>query len=710
MRKLFVLRGAPASGKSSFIEKNNLKEYTISSDSIRLLFESGTKNINGSDKISNSNDPIVWDTIRKMLKYRMERGNLTFLDATSCSFGDVNKYNKLSKKYNYEMVVVDFDVELSELIKRDNARESLKRVGESTINKFYERKKIELPSSIKVIKPEDVQYELVYKVQDFSNYEKVVFIGDLQGCYSSLNDYFKSNPFNDNYLYIFLGDYIDRGIENHLVIDFLISLSNKKNVYFLMGNHELHLIKYLSEGEAFSKVFMNKTLPQIKDILLSKKKEVSDFCEKMLDFLRFTYKGKEFTCTHSGLPFYVENSEILKLPSTQLLKGIGNYGTDIDSLWNESCEKNQYQVHGHRNSLELPIVNNQSINLEGKVEFGGSLRILEVDEKFKEIEIVQEIYDEKLNNKRKKKMSFLETLRANDLVKEKELKNGVSSFNFTKKAFFKKQWDETNIKARGLFIRTADEKIIARSYDKFFNLNERKETEMNSLKDNLKFPLDVYQKDNGFLGILGSNNGELFFSSKSSNETDFANWFKEIAEKTLNMEELQKIMKGGNLSMVFEVNDPINDPHIIEYEERHLVLLDVIRNEEFFNKLKYSDLKGIANKIGAKCKIKTCSLKNWEEFTSWYDSVNNEYNLLEGYVIEDSNSFMFKIKLPYYSFWKYMRTVRDRMRNEKEISSQSLQARGYKTFFYEWLLTQEKELLNKDIIYLRNKYIEEQKK
>ena len=37
MKKLLLLRGAPASGKSTFIKENNLEPYVISSDNLRLM-------------------------------------------------------------------------------------------------------------------------------------------------------------------------------------------------------------------------------------------------------------------------------------------------------------------------------------------------------------------------------------------------------------------------------------------------------------------------------------------------------------------------------------------------------------------------------------------------------------------------------------------------------------------------------------------------
>lgn len=53
---------------------------------------------------------------------------------------------------------------------------------------------------------------------NLSKYKKIHHIGDLQGCYSVLKEYIKT--IKEDEFYIFLGDYINRGIENGKVINF----------------------------------------------------------------------------------------------------------------------------------------------------------------------------------------------------------------------------------------------------------------------------------------------------------------------------------------------------------------------------------------------------------------------------------------------------------------------------------------------------------
>ena len=95
-------------------------------------------------------------------------------------------------------------------------------------------------SFAEVISPEEFMDIIKFKALDFSEYKKIHHIGDIHGCYTVLKEYFKDG-LKDDELYIFLGDYIDRGIENAKVLKFLLEIYKKPNVILLKGNHEVHL-------------------------------------------------------------------------------------------------------------------------------------------------------------------------------------------------------------------------------------------------------------------------------------------------------------------------------------------------------------------------------------------------------------------------------------------------------------------------------------
>ena len=79
------------------------------------------------------------------------------------------------------------------------------------------------------------------KLIDLSGYKKIHHIGDIHGCYTALKKYLDNNGgIKDDEFYIFCGDYVDRGIENADVVNYLISIKDKKNVLMLEGNHECY--------------------------------------------------------------------------------------------------------------------------------------------------------------------------------------------------------------------------------------------------------------------------------------------------------------------------------------------------------------------------------------------------------------------------------------------------------------------------------------
>lgn len=299
---------------------------------------------------------------------------------------------------------------------------------------------------------------------------------------------------------------------------------------------------------------------------------------------------------------------------------------------------------------------------------------------------------------------YLDKLRNNEYIREKTFGN-ISSFNFTKKAFFKGVWNGITTKARGLFINTKTEKIVARSYDKFFRIDELSRQEI----DNITFPVIVYKKENGFLGILGydEETDNLIIASKSSINGEYADYFKNLLYSTIDdIECLKMYLKENNCSMVFEVIDIENDPHIIEYDKSKIVLLDVIYNEINFRKISYPRLCTIANKFNFEIKEEVDIIWTKAGLDEFLDLTQREgysydFKNIEGFVLEDANGFMFKVKTYYYTFWKYMRGEVAKILTGKEPK--------IKNQFTAWVLNNLTELSTKDsLISIRKSFEREE--
>ena len=726
MRTLLLLRGAPGVGKSTYIEKNGLKPYTLCADDIRLLCQSPVLSVNGNTEITQSNDGTVWKTLFTLLEVRMQRGEFTVIDATNSKTSEMNNYKKLCQEYRYRIFLVDFtDVPIEECKKRNSLRPVMKQVPEAVIDKMYSRFKTQgIPSGITVIKPEELDKVFIKKI-DLSEYKAIHHIGDLHGCNTALMEYLDQiGGIEDEDFYIFAGDYIDRGIENAEVVQFLLSIKDKPNVLLLEGNHEIHLRRYSEDKRSFSKEFELFTKPALDKAGFSKK-DLRQLCRKFAQCAYYTYHGNTYLVTHGGLSTIPQN--LTFVATDQMIHGVGRYN-DVeqvaDTFFN-TTDEHTYQIFGHRNTKGFDVeVNPRVYDLEGQVEFGGCLRCIDiVPGGSMSYEIKNNVFrePEKLAKTMSNNVSdALIELRHNKYVTEKQFGN-ISSFNFSPTAFQKNIWDEQTTKARGLFLDTEKFKIVARSYEKFFSINQREETKLDALQRTLQFPVAAYVKENGFLGIVSWNEytDDLFITSKSDPDGEFSEWLRDMIYTKIseeNLEKMKKYIKENDVSFVFECCDMEHDPHIIEYPESKLVLLDIIYNTLEFQKYNYEDMAHIGRELGLTIKKQAYELSTWQEFYDWYFEVleeDYEYrgDKIEGFVIEDANGYMIKLKLTYYNFWKFMRGIAHETLKKGYTNRTSLLTTPVANEFYAWCKKQfedgKVDELPRDIVTLRKMFYKE---
>ena len=723
MRILLLLRGSAGCGKSTWIEQNGLKPYTLSADDIRLLCQSPIMQVDGTEGISQANDNVTWKTLFNLLEVRMQKGEFTVIDATNSKTSEMNRYKEMCNTYRYRIFCVDFtDIPIEEVKRRNANREVLKRVPEEAIDKMYSRFATQkIPSGIKVIKPNELD-TIWMKMFDLSEYKKIHHIGDIHGCNTALQTYLSDNGgLKDDEMYIFTGDYIDRGLENADVIKFLISIMNKKNVLMLEGNHERWLWLYANDCVGKSKEFELITRPQLEEAKIDKK-DIRQLYRKFGQCAYYKYGDNIYLVTHAGLSTLPKN--LSYVATDQMIRGVGNYNDfeKIAETFLATTPDNVYQIHGHRNTKRLPVkVNDRVFNLEGRVEFGGTLRCVQLaKDGIHTVEVENTVYKtpEMQSEQTVTSSSVADTiiaLRSNRYIQEKKFGN-ISSFNFTNKAFYDKVWDEQTTKARGLYLDTMKGKVAARAYDKFFNVNERPETKFDMLQYKLQFPVTTYVKENGFLGIVSYNEYEddLFIASKSTIDSQFAQWFREMLYEKVsaeNIEKMKEYIKEHNVSFVFECVDMKNDPHIIEYPNSELFLLDIVQNDMDFAKYEYDTMVDIANQFGLTPKEKAFEIATWQEFFDWYYDIleeDYEYNgrKIEGFVIEDSVGYMTKLKLAYYNFWKFMRSISHEAIRSGYIRKTSALTTPTANEYYAWVRklhdVEDKESIPKDICALRS--------
>ena len=681
MRTLLLLRGTQASGKSTWVTENNLEPYTLSADKIRLNIANPVLNEDGSIEISQKYNKLTWELLYKYLEMRMENGDFTIIDATHSDIKLMNKYRDLANTYKYTIYYLEFDTPLEECLKRNRERVGYKYVPEKVIEKTWEaiKNKEKLPNIFKKINSID---EIInFYTADVNEYKKVIIIGDIHSCAEPLKEVLKD--FSEENLYVFVGDYFDRGIQAVETFKIMLDLLEKPNVVLIEGNHENNSVKkFINDEEKYTKSFDETTLqPLLKKFELEYiKAGLKKIYKRLRQCYAFEFRGKKFLCTHGGLPLV---PKLALVSAREMIKGVGRYETEIGEIYSENYKKGLcqdfIQVHGHRGIND----GEYSYCLEGRVEFGGELKILTIDNdgNIEKYGIKNDVYNrgltiatrdssEKIKNFQTENELINEMI-ASSFITVKECDYNLISLNFNREAFNKKKWNDLTIKARGLFVDRDSGEVKIRSYNKFFNFGER-HVNLGYLHKYATYPIRVFKKYNGFLGLASVIDGNIVFASKSVTSGKYKDIFQNIWNKVEAevKELLKKTMIENNCTAVFEVVSPEYDPHIIKYDKEHLYLLDFIENKLDIDThnidLEFSE--NLMKKVEFSSTILTkkeliTKLENYNELYNFLDEKAKSLEEFEGYVLCDNSGLMFKFKLPYYMLWKERRTWLERYRS-----------------------------------------------
>lgn len=688
MKELVLVRGLPCSGKSSIIEDNNLEDFAISKDKVRLLLASTIKDADNNISIAPVNEKTVHNIMLQILETRMKAGIFTIIEGIFEKLSSYADYMKLAKKYGYTVYEYDCNVPLSTLLARQEKRTDKFIPADVIVKKYLAYPEKLNDPNITKINDYDCKNAYTFNTCGLSEFVKthcpilkgytgVIVVGDIHSCANVLQR-FLDNNFREDYLFVFLGDYFDRGLEPVRTWYILKELSTKPNVVMLMGNHEKHLLHYIND-EPISSTIAQKTYDELEKAGITKD-ELRNFYTNLREYYMFRIFNKCYLCTHAGVEHFTHKIKLLS--NDALTRNNGNRDMDIDAVYSQNASLgkctyiddgyNRYdviQIHGH---VKTPTGNTTpySYNLEESVEFGGRLMFARI----KPDKVVMDGYKNKLVERNKKEFSVsneeMNTLINAPGIHIKELENNLLSVNFSRETFISKYWSDATIKARGLFIDKSSGEIVARSFDKFFNLEEVSETRFENLEKTLKFPVSVKEKLDGSLGIISLVNGLVHFFSKTTDKSMHSEILKRLWNQIPSniRTSLIRLMYDLNVSIVVEIIDN-EDPHIINYKQECLYLLAFVKNTL---QTKYINIESCLDTRKIHLDNKTIKLpKTYHISNDFNDLKNYLENIIskvkfEGVVCTDANNFHFKYKSDFYNEWKTHRETLYRYLDNKE--------------------------------------------
>ena len=229
----------------------------------------------------------------------------------------------------------------------------------------------------------------------------------------------------------------------------------------------------------------------------------------------------------------------------------------------------------------------------------------------------------------------------------------ISIWNYSRKCQYDNKWDEITKQCRGLIL-DQEGNVIAKGFDKFFNIEEHKPDEIPNE------PFEVFEKLDGSLGILFWYEGKWILTSKGSLTTEQEIKGKEILDSKYNVHPIPK----GYTTLV-EIIYPQNRIVCNYGDDVSLVVLSMISNASG-KELEYNSLKLIGEETNMPLVKVYDGISDYKTLKSMIDKDR------EGYVVKFINGFRIKVKGEEYvrlhkiltefsnvDIWEYLKDGRD---------------------------------------------------
>lgn len=454
-----------------------------------------------------------------------------------------------------------------------------------------------------------VNYESAYDpyLLDLNNIyptgTKFIVIGDVHGCYDELVELLKEVAYVAGQdVVVFTGDLIDRGPKIREVLQFAI---NTPRVHCVLGNHENKLARHLTSTVAGlqSKVSISgefkKTLDQCSDML-------NEDLLGWLWSLPMIIKFEKTYVFHAGInpryPITKQNNECL-IYCRRIDLALNTFSNEAAPYWYEHPQHESLDGHtllfGHEVREQKVVYISPKIDqrkgstiipMDGGCCFGEKLRalmddqIIEVESKMPKTryeapyENWSEPYEERVKN------GYLSRKETSELV----------LYNYTDKCAYEKAWDKYTLESRGIIFEKTTGKVVARPFNKFFNLRETPETQFESLPYE---PYECFEKMDGSLGVVYCYKKKWNVATRGSFDSEQAQYAANMLQK-YKMEVLNQ-----NYTILTEIVYPENRHSpgarlVIDYGNTEFLCVLAIFDRSTGEEVPYSQVKELAEQAG----------------------------------------------------------------------------------------------------------------
>lgn len=192
-------------------------------------------------------------------------------------------------------------------------------------------------------------------------------------------------------------------------------------------------------------------------------------------------------------------------------------------------------------------------------------------------------------------------------------------------------WDEIARAARGIVFNKKTGELLAKPYDKFFNINQVEETQLDRLPQG---PFTSTEKLDGSLAVSYFHGGDLFIAGSGSLKGSIAPWATGWARENLKVQNFKP-----GYTYIFEVIHP-DFRIVIDYGDAKCLKLTGVIHIRTNKEVSYNTLVSMGESIG--CQVTPIYFFNSiEDILKECDGLPYDK---EGYVVTFKNGLKVKIK------------------------------------------------------------------
>jgi RNA ligase len=530
MKTLIMLMGPQGSGKTTYYKKNLKGALRVSQD----------------DQGRNEHMKVFEDALRN--------GEQTVVvDRMNFDRQQRSRYLNPAKKAGYSTKIVWLNEDKAICIKRCQERRGHPTLkpedAESAVNWYFSR--MQPPSRTEADELEVIgmppHYVHVKDIREEIGDRRYIVIGDIHGCVDEFEEMLFDLEFNENEdVLISVGDLIDRGPSSKGVTDYVMSLPN---FYMVKGNHEEKFLRYAKGNQVKIAHGLQGTIDELGE----------DGVQKFADFVRdmpLILRVPDGYVVHAGFNPLAMPDEQNKADCIYMryFGGDGYFDKDGGILWFKLWDEDKPRAFfGHNPDPAGPCYHN-IYHLDGGCVFGGVLKAW--DSKTGNVHYVaaKEEYSTSAyglpgaDNDIPEISERERLVVANMLRTDRTDDDALAVYTYTDPCVFERAWDDVTINSRGHVFDTKTGECVAWPFPKFFNLNERPNTQFNELPWDK--PYEVFEKMDGWLGTLYRHDGKFKVASRGSFHSPGAEWATEFIQ-TKNLSSLP-----DNVTLVFEMIAP----------------------------------------------------------------------------------------------------------------------------------------------------------